>query len=168
MGFCILHSLLKLLLEKELLHLLCIVCPLTKLRLLLGNLAKSLNELLRRVLHLHLLRESAIHHRVGLTSTCSFESNKTGSRSSKLSLSRSKRYETSRWPSVVRRHLPRFAPILVGGLVISPLEKWGFVDAIYYSVVTSKVSAHGSSMYLSILRNGKTLTVVNMIDNRIW
>lgn len=80
---------------------------------------------------------------IGSNSTCSFESNKTGSHSSKLSLSRSKRYETSRWPSVVRRHLPGFAPILVGGLVISPLEKWGFVDAIYYSVVTSTTIGFG-------------------------
>ena len=42
--------------------------------------------------------------------------------------------------SVIQRHLPGFAPMLVGSFIMARLEKWSWYDAIYYCVVTATVS----------------------------
>jgi len=45
--------------------------------------------------------------------------------------------------SVIKRHLPGFAPMIVGGAVMALIERWGWHDAIYYCVVTATTIGFG-------------------------
>lgn len=45
--------------------------------------------------------------------------------------------------SVIQRHLPGFAPMLVGGAIMALIERWGWHDAIYYCVVTATTIGFG-------------------------
>lgn len=47
------------------------------------------------------------------------------------------------WLLVVRRHIPGFAPLLIGGLAITILERWGWYDFIYYCVITGTTIGFG-------------------------
>ena len=49
------------------------------------------------------------------------------------------RYEETSRPSNILRHLPSFAPLLLGGLIMALIDHWKWYDTIYYSVVTATV-----------------------------
>jgi hypothetical protein len=42
--------------------------------------------------------------------------------------------------SLIQHHFPAFGPLLIGAFIIAKLEDWGWIDAIYFCVVTSTVS----------------------------
>lgn len=45
--------------------------------------------------------------------------------------------------SVMHRHLPGFAPMLIGGIAMALLNGWGVIDFIYYFVVTATTIGFG-------------------------
>ena len=49
------------------------------------------------------------------------------------------RYEETTRPSSILRHLPCFAPLLLGGLLMALIDHWKWYDTIYFSIVTATV-----------------------------
>jgi hypothetical protein len=50
------------------------------------------------------------------------------------------RSSCQRASGLIQQYLPGFGPLLIGACIIAKLEDWGWVNAIYYCVVTSTVS----------------------------
>ncbi|KAL7510447.1 hypothetical protein ACHAXN_007565 [Cyclotella atomus] len=45
--------------------------------------------------------------------------------------------------SLIQHHFPAFGPLLIGAFIIAKLEDWGWIDAIYFCVVTSTTIGFG-------------------------
>ena len=45
------------------------------------------------------------------------------------------------WLAIIRRYMPGFLPMIIGGLVMAMLEKWDWHDGVYYTIVTATVRA---------------------------
>jgi hypothetical protein len=70
---------------------------------------------------------------------------------------------------LVQHHFPAFGPLLIGAFIIARLEDWGWIDAIYFCVVTSTVSSR--FMHLCILCLAYNISVFlfhTFSDNWFW
>ena len=53
------------------------------------------------------------------------------------------RYDIIQGFNVIQRYLPGFLPMLIGAFIMARLEEWGWVDAVYYCVVTATTIGFG-------------------------
>lgn len=53
------------------------------------------------------------------------------------------RYDIMQGFNVIQRYLPGFLPMLIGAFIMARLEEWGWVDAVYYCVVTATTIGFG-------------------------
>jgi voltage-gated potassium channel len=88
---------------------------------------------------------------------------------------RSSIHERIKEPSCLSRifsHLPGFAPLLLGGLVMALLNHWKWYDAIYYCIVTATVRVNwmGCEIILSLFVRCTHLMILRILlkDHRVW
>lgn len=105
---------------------------------------------------------------IGSTQSSVYDPEASLSRSISSKSARHLKEEEKKCPGllVIRRHLPGFAPLIIGGLAIAYLESWRWYDTIYYCIVTATVSKTRSHVIFMLIKR-RQLTYLRA-DGWFW